>query len=216
MKQLILVGASSWGLETYSWHKDAIGYGKDWEFKGFLDDNKSAFKDLASYQNFLLSDIDSYQLMENDVFLCTIADPIIKAEIVEKLNLKGAKFLTLRHQSVLFFDESTVTVGEGCILAPNSVVSIQVNISNHVGINVACTIGHNVNLGDYTQLSAHINLAGFVQIGEKVFIGSSACFIPNAVAEDRSIIGAGALVLRRVKQETTVFGNPAKIFRKSY
>jgi len=31
------------------------------------------------------------------------------------------------------------------------------------------------------------------------------------VAEEKSVIGMGSIVLGRVKRETTVFGNPAKV-----
>ncbi len=211
MKQLILVGAGSWGLEVHSWfeHQDVIGCDTQWQFKGFLDDNEVVFENLPTYQPLFLSTIDNYQPTENDVFVCTIADPVIKEKIVTKLEEKKAEFITLKHRTALFYGDSPI--GKGCIFAANSLISIQIIIGDHVGVNVGCSLGHNVEIGDYSQLSSQVNLAGFVKIGKKVSIGSSACFIPQAMAEDSSIIGAGSVVLKKAKTGTTVFGNPAKV-----
>lgn len=47
-------------------------------------------------------------------------------------------------------------------------------------------------------------------IHEKVFIDSKATILPQKEIEQNSIIGAGSVVIRKVKSNTTVFGNPAK------
>jgi serine acetyltransferase len=39
--------------------------------------------------------------------------------------------------------------------------------------------------------------------------------IPKIVVEDDSKVGAGSVVIKRIKSRTTVFGNPAKIIRKN-
>jgi sugar O-acyltransferase (sialic acid O-acetyltransferase NeuD family) len=209
MKKLILVGASDWSVEVYSWLRDALGYGAEWEFKGFLDDNSFALAGKTFCQHKIIGDTRSYQPAADDVFVCAIGNPSTKAKVVERLLAKEAEFITLIHKSVIFYDD--IKIGAGCILAPNVVVSCQVVIHDHVGINIGCAIGHNVEIGSYTQLSSHIDLTGFVKLGEKVFIGSSACFIPKVTVGDNAVVGAGSVVLRKVKAGTTVFGNPAKI-----
>jgi acetyltransferase-like isoleucine patch superfamily enzyme len=56
-----------------------------------------------------------------------------------------------------------------------------------------------------------VDLGGHVIIGKKVFIGTKATIIPKIEIEDNSIVGAGSVVIRKVKSKTTVFGNPAKV-----
>lgn len=211
MKKLILVGASDWSVEVYSWLKDAIGYGTEWGFKGFLDDNPNALTGKTFCQHKLIGDTHSYDPAPEDVFVCAIGNPLVKAKVVERLLAKEAEFITLIHKSVIFYEANQI--GRGCILAPNVVVSCQAVIHDHVGVNIGCAIGHDVEIGSYSQLSSHVDLTGFVKLGQKVFVGSSACFIPKVTVGDEAIVGAGSVVLRKVKARTTVFGNPAKTVR---
>jgi acetyltransferase-like isoleucine patch superfamily enzyme len=57
---------------------------------------------------------------------------------------------------------------------------------------------------------ASVDLGGHVILGKSVFIGSKATIIPKITIEDSSTVGAGRVVIKKVKSGTTVFGNPAK------
>lgn len=209
MKNLIIVGASSWGLEVYAWHQDALGYGSDWSFKGFLDDNLNALDGVSFANHSILDRIDAYQIDKNDVFVCAIGNPKIKEKVVLRLQSKGVSFVSLIHKSVLFFRD--VHLGSDIILSPSVIVSNSVVIGDHVAINLACTIGHNVKIGDFCQISSQCDLTGHVQLGKAVFMGSKSTIIPKVKVEDGAVIGAGSVVTRKVKTGTTVFGNPAKV-----
>ena len=212
MKQLLLVGAGDWGREVYSWLSDAQGFGTEWSVKGFLDGNPAALTGRAACEHQVISAPHAYEPVADDVFVCAIANPIAKAKVVEQLLAKGAQFISLIHKSVIFYDE--VTVGAGCILAPNVVIGCQAMIQDHVGINIGCSIGHNVEIGRCTQLSCQIDLTGYVKLGERVFVGSSACVIPNIRVGDQATVGAGSVVLQDVEAATTVFGNPARVIKR--
>lgn len=214
MKNLILIGANDWGLEVYSWLNNAIGFNSKWIFKGFLDDNEKIFNQRPVFAPLFLSTIKEYCPEKNDVFVCTIANPEVKARVIEQLKNKNISYVNVIHKSVCFYSDN-LSLGLGCIIAPNTVISTDVKIGNHVGINIACAIGHNVEIGDFSQLSSHNDLTGFVKLGRKVFIGSSACFIPHVSIGDLSTIGAGSVVIRNVRDGVTVFGNPAKVIKKS-
>ena len=49
------------------------------------------------------------------------------------------------------------------------------------------------------------------RIGECVTLHTSSFVLPSGIVEDNSTVGAGSVVLRRVKEGSTVFGVPAKI-----
>ncbi len=209
MKNLILVGASDWGLEVFSWLKHTKEFNKVWTFKGFLDDDKYKLLNKTYTEPFkILSSIVEYNIEENDVFVCTIAQPIVKKKVVEILLSKGAKFINLIHPTAIINDNATI--GLGNIISAFCVLSNEVKIHNHIGINLSCTIGHNVIIEDYCQLSSQCDLTGYVKLYKGVFLGSKVSVIPKIILEENVTVGAGSVVIRKVKAQQTVFGNPAK------
>lgn len=208
MKNLILVGAGDWGLEVQSWIHEAIQYNVEYVFKGFIDDNIEALNDTNLNPNLLLGSINTYLPESNDVFICVIANLDIKEKIVQDLLKKGAVFVNAYHKSVCFIGKSNI--GYGVVLSPFVVVSNNCKIGSHIGINLFCSIGHDVVIGDFTQLSAHCDLTGHVHLGNNVFLGSRVSIIPNVNVISKSRLGAGAVVFRNIKEEGTYIGNPAK------
>jgi serine acetyltransferase len=59
-----------------------------------------------------------------------------------------------------------------------------------------------------------VNIAGEVQVGSSVLIGSGANVINRVNIGDNSIVGMGSVVLRDVEAGITVAGVPAKPIRK--
>ena len=64
-------------------------------------------------------------------------------------------------------------------------------------------------IGDFTCIMSHCNIMGHTEIGQRVFIGGSAGTVPKAKIGDDAYVGAGSMVLRKVKAGSKVFGNPA-------
>lgn len=208
MKNLILVGAGDWGLEVYSWIHESIQYGDEYVFKGFIDDNIDIPKNSNIHPDLFLGTINSYIPDPNDVFICVIANLKFKEKVVQHLLSKGANFANAYHKTVCFIGNSII--GSGVVLSPYVVVSNNCKIGNHIGINLFCSIGHDVAIGDFSQLSAHCDLTGHVQLGNSVFLGSRVSIIPNVNIISNSRIGAGAVVFRNINVEGTYIGNPAK------
>jgi sugar O-acyltransferase (sialic acid O-acetyltransferase NeuD family) len=208
MKKLILVGAGDWACEVYAWIQDAIQYNTEYIFKGFIDDNLNAPNHKNIDKTFLLGTISGYVLEEDDIFICVIANTIYREKAVKALKLKGAKFTNAIHKSVLIFNN--VDIGKGVVLAPYSVVSNNSIIGNHVSVNLMCSIGHDVIIGDYCQLSSHCDLTGRSILGNHIFLGSRVTLIPKVSVISNSIIGAGSVVFRSIKNAGSYLGNPAK------
>lgn len=208
IKNLIIVGAGDWGIEVYSWIHESIQYQSEYIFKGFLDDNKQSLLQTNVDKSLFLGGIKEYEIKPHDVFICAIANLDIKEEIVSFLESKGAVFVNAFHRSVCFIGKSKF--GLGIILSPFVVVSNNVKIENHVGVNLFCSIGHDVIIGAYCQLSAHCDLTGHVKLGKNVFLGSRVSIIPKINVISNSILGAGAVIFRNIKIAGTYVGNPAK------
>jgi len=208
MKNLILIGAGAWGLEVWSWLKDAQGFGEHFKFKGFLDSNLEHFEESHFCQAPILGSVLDYSIQPNDVFVCTIGKPSAKKQMVEDMLKKGAEFTNLIHSSVIEFQN--ITYGSGVIVSPNCVISNNVKIKSHVSINLFCSIGHDAVIGEFSVLSSHCDVTGDVTIGAAVMLGSRVSIIPRVSIIDGVVLGAGAVIIRSVKQKGTYIGNPAK------
>ena len=64
---------------------------------------------------------------------------------------------------------------------------------------LACGLGHDVEVGDFSTISSWCNIMGHVKIGNRVFMGGNCSAAPNAVIEDDAYVGVGSVVLRKVK-----------------
>lgn len=208
MKKLILIGAGDWGLEVWSWLENAKGYGTEFEFKGFIDQNPRALDKFVFCNSSILGSIDEYRPDVEDVFVCTIANPNDKELTTKKILIKGGSFINLIHNSVILF--KNISFGNGIIISPNCVISNNCIIGNHVSINLSCTIGHDVEIGNYGQLNSQCDITGHVKLGNKIFLGSRVSIIPKVNIVDEVIIGAGSVVFRNIKSSGTFVGNPSK------
>jgi UDP-3-O-[3-hydroxymyristoyl] glucosamine N-acyltransferase len=79
-----------------------------------------------------------------------------------------------------------------------------------VAINTLSSVGHDVRIGDYTTLSAHVDLTGHVQTGQACFFGSGARVLPKVRIGDGARIGAGATVVRNVPAGAVMYVPPAR------
>ena len=215
MKKIYIVGAGGFGREVYDWAKETFSE-KKYTIVGFLDDNLKALDPFISAENIktsmsmppIVGKIIDYQYHKDDWLICAIANPKIKKEICINLINKGGKFLKLIHPSAKLGNNTKI--GDGSIICPNVIITNNVNLKGFVSINISTTIGHDVQVGEWTTVSAQCDLTGCVKVGSEVLIGSGARIIPGKIVGDCAIIGAGAVVIRKIPNNQTVFGNPAR------
>ncbi len=208
-KNLIIIGAGGFGREVYAWAREAFDFGREWRFRGFLDDNPRAL-DGMDYPP-ILGDIGSYTPGEEDYFLCGLGKPELKKKVVEVLLKKGARFTSLVHPTVVIGNH--VELGAGVILCPRVVVTSDIRLGDFVTLNVGSAVGHDSVVGAFTQTSAFCDITGGVSVGEGVFMGSHAAILPRVKVGDFAVIGAGSVALRNVPAGKTIYGNPARTFK---
>jgi UDP-N-acetylglucosamine acyltransferase len=85
-------------------------------------------------------------------------------------------------------------IGEGCFLMS--------------GVHV----GHDCKIGDRTVIAAGATLAGYVTTGEDAFIGINAAIHQRAHIPEKTIIGAGGVVLdsQPLSEKSAYAGNPVR------
>lgn len=207
MKHLIVIGIGGFPRELYDHSKGSIGFGTEWDFKGFLDGDKKAPD--WEYERLpmpLLGDIFSYEIEEDDVFIVAVGAPHIKKRLVEIIEKRGGKFISVIHKSAII--QERAKIGQGVILTPGACVNSWVTVGDHVS-SLGASIGHDTIIGDYCSLMGRVSICGRVKIGKLVYIGTGAVVLPDARIDDEAYVGANSLVLKRVKAGDKVFGVPA-------
>lgn len=206
-KRIVIVGAGGFGRGVHSWLMQSPKHREKAAIQEivFVDDDIPKVKPQAP----VICTVRDYAPLYEDRVLVAVANPKIRQNIVESLELRGVRFHTFIADQAIVAEGSQLGIGIGTIVCPAAVIDAHVNIGCHVHVNFNSAVGHDTVLGDFTTLSPMTNVMGEVNVGSGVFVGGSAVVLPRIDIADMVTIGAGATVIRSVLQDDTVVGNPA-------
>lgn len=207
MKNLLIIGASGFGVDVYTFAQQSIGYLTEFQFKGFLDVDKNALSHLSSLPQVLCSE-DEYEIQDDDVFVCSVGNVKLKNRIIEKMKSRGAKFTTLIHNTATVMHGAII--GEGSILLKNAFVGCNAKIGEHTLIQLSTVVGHDCEIGSFCRIDCNAVCVGGVKVKDNVTIHTSSVINHKVTIGKNSTVGACSFVIRNVKEGNTVFGNPAK------
>ncbi|MEI8209553.1 MAG: acetyltransferase [Methylococcales bacterium] len=208
-KRLILVGCGAFARELISWAEDIADAGIGQKITGYLDDTSHILEKFAyPYEAKWIATIDNYIPEIGDELIIAIGDPVGKLKVVTKLKEKGAKFATLIHPTAVI--ARSARLGEGVVICPQALVSADAQLGDFVMVNCLSSIGHDVVVGNYCTLSAHVDLTGYVHVGDGVFFGTGAKVLPKVKIGAEAKIGAGAMIMQSVPENTVMYTQPAK------
>ena len=208
MRHLIIIGVGGYAREVY-WHaQGSIGYGEEWDIKGFLDgDIKLAEEEYKKLPLPLLGEVGSYQVEEDDLFICAIASPAGRKKLVETMLASGAKFINLIHKTAII--HGTAKIGIGNIIGHFTTIHDNSVVGNFVILNGRDGIGHDAQVGDYSSIMGVVSINGYAFVGKGTFWGTNSVAMAHSRIEDDAYVGVASVVFKRVGKGQRVFGNPA-------
>lgn len=210
-KQIVIVGAGGFGREI-AWLIERINANcPTWNFLGFVDDGVDVGTPINEYE--VLGNTQ-WLLEQSEVTycVCAIGNTTVRKKLVDKLSEnQNLQFATLIDPSVNY--SSTVSFGEGSMICAGNNITVNVTIGKHTIVNLDCTIGHDVNLGEYTTLYPSVNVSGMTTIGSGSEIGTGSSIIQGISIEKNTIVGASSVVVRDLKESGTYVGVPARILQ---
>jgi len=207
MKDLYIIGAGGFGREV-AWIVERINSIKPtWNLKGFIDDNETLWGSKEGEYH-VFGGCEYLSALEDVYAVCAVGSSNVRKKIIEKLKDTSVKFATLVDPSVLY--SNSVKIGEGAIVCAGTIITVNVNIGDHVIVNLDCTIGHDAVIDDFVTIYPSVNVSGNVLIGECSELGTGTQIIQGKKVISNTIIGAGAIVVKDCIESGTYVGSPAK------
>jgi sugar O-acyltransferase (sialic acid O-acetyltransferase NeuD family) len=204
---IVLVGAGGLGREVLNYVLEAIRLVPHMRVKGFLDDNSSALgPDRCRFP--ILGSILDYAIEPQDRFVVTIGDCVTRAEVIRKMEARGARFVTVIHPTA--YVAANATVGNGCIVGPFCAIGSDARVGDHVLFTWYSSLAHDCISLSFAVLSPYATANGSAILEEGVFLGTHAVIHPKIRVGAWSKVASGSVVYRDVPANCLAMGNPAK------
>lgn len=185
--------------------------GPQWDIRGFVDDAPGAAgTEIAGLR--VLG--DHKWLLQQDPPLSValgLGAPRHKARIAQELAGTGVRLPTLVHPSARVGHR--VTIGAGSIVCAGNILTCDIAVGDFVTINLACTVGHDARIGRFVTMAPGVHVSGSVEVDEGAEIGTGAAIIQQTSIGRWSVLGAGAVAVRSVSENSVAVGVPAKEIR---
>lgn len=102
-------------------------------------------------------------------------------------------------------------IGDNCFIFENQTIQPFVKIGNNVTMWSGNHIGHGSTIGDHAFLTSHVVVSGHVNIGAYSFLGVNSTLRDGITLAERSIIGAGATIVKNTVDSGVYMGTAAQL-----
>ena len=208
MLQLVIIGNSSAGRETYEVFMDGLAgeAAQAMTFKGFLSHMGYA-GNLGKLQHLLLGSDENYVIEPQDRFVVAIADPTLRSAAHNMLRERGAQFCNIISKRAYVSPDAVLGVGN--ILGMGCTVTSGVRMGHGNYCNGACKIGHDVTLGDFNFLGPGVSILGSCTVGSKNRFGVNSVLMDKCSVGDENIFAPASVIYKGCKSHKRMTGNPA-------
>lgn len=208
MKNLVLIGASGVCHEIIDTIVDINKDGPAWNVIGIIDDDEKKHGE-RFYNDIPIiggsEKIGNYNL-SNTEFLLTFSSSAsyLKREAYVSSLLRdfpAISFATIIHPKA--YISPSATIGGGTYIGLGAIIDSNAVVGEHCLILFNSIISRFVEIGDYTFISASVNITGGKTIGKSVYLGVKSTV--NANIESNVLVSAGSLVIKDIQQNCIVF-----------
>ncbi len=158
---------------------------------------------------------NSHCLLEKpyyDEAIVAIGNNAIRLQKINELQLADIPLTTIIHPHSSVSKNSCI--GRGSAVFAGAVINIDAHLGRGCIVNTGASVDHDCLLADTVHLAPGVRLAGNVHIGTSSWLGIG-CSVKQRIRIGKNVIvGAGAVVVNDICENTTVIGVPAKAFLK--
>ena len=138
-------------------------------------------------------------------FVIGIGNNTVRKTIAEQYNVN---WVSMIHPSAQIAID--VRIGKGTIVMANAVINACTTIGNHCIINTGAIVEHDNVIKNYVHISPNVALGGTVRIGSLTHMGIGATVKNDIEICSDCTIGAGAVVVKNIKEPGTYIGVPIR------
>jgi sugar O-acyltransferase (sialic acid O-acetyltransferase NeuD family) len=212
LTQIAIYGAGGFAREVAWLVSECCTPANDYRVVCFIDDNPATHGTLLNDVP-VLGLVAAYRQFPDAGLVGGVGAPQTRQLLMEKSAAAGFGFATIIHPLVA--RSRWLEIGRGTVICAGNILTTNIVLGKHVQINLSCTVGHDVIMGDYTTLAPGVHVSGWVHFGKRVYVGTGANIINGSqdhplIIGDDAVIGAGACVTKSVDAGLTVVGVPAK------
>ena len=198
-KKLIFIGAGGFAKSVI----DSLDL-DEYEIVGFIDDvtkgEHLGYKILGNSFN-----------SQNYYFFVCIGDNKKRTIWYNKILEKGLEIINIIDKSAIV--SKNIRIGKGIFIGKLAIVNSDVTLGNNIIINTKALLEHGTLVGDNSNVSTNSAVNGDTKIGKGCFIGSSSVLNGQLTIGDGALIGSGTVVIKDVKENTTVVGVPGRVIK---
>lgn len=203
--KLIVVGGGGFSREVI-WLAESMG---NFEIVGLLDDSdEMRGKNVADYP--VLGKLEEVTSYRDSEIIVAIGSPRVRKTVVNRILelLPSVHFATLIHHSVI--RSNCLDIGAGSILAAGCIFTVDIEIGQHVILNLNVTVGHDCKIGNFCTIAPMCAISGNVTMEDFVEIGTGSAIKQAVILGKGSMVGMGGIVTKNIEPFSLVFGTPAK------
>ncbi len=208
MKDIAIYGAGGFGSEVACLINKINRVKAQWNLIGFFDDGKS--KGAETTHGKILGGLEELNAFNKPLaIVMSIGIPTTVAKIISNIKNEYINFPNLLAPDLFFLDESSFSMGKGNLFMFQSLVSCNVSIGDFNLFNTGISLGHGTIMGSYNSMMSYVKISGEVNIGNTNYFGVCSVVLQNIQIGNNTTIGTNSVLMRKTKDSTTYFGNPA-------
>lgn len=197
MRKLAIIGASGHGKVVAD-----IARRNGYSEIVFLDDDER-IRECGGYS--VIGKSSEAGTIDADIIV-GIGNAGIRKRIQE--SILDEKLVTLIHPDAVVAED--VVIGVGTVVMAGAVINPGARIGKGCIINTCSSVDHDCEVGDYVHIAVGSHLCGTAFVGNETWIGAGAIVSNNVSICPHCMIGAGAVVIKEIKESGTYVGVPAK------
>lgn len=198
---MYIIGAGGLAREVYQYLKDM-----DIQVTAFID--TTGFGDMVYKDTPILRSFTEANLLHRP-FIIAVGSPKTRAYLWEEaIHYRLTPSKPLVHPSA--YVSGSVSLGEGCFIAPHSVMTCHITMHPNSFLNISCTVGHDTVIGSHCMINPGVNLSGNVDISERCLIGTNSSVREKISIGPNTVIGMGSVVVSHVPPNVVAKGVPAR------